>query len=102
MESVGGRNLQTFFRQWLFTPGQPALKLSWTYDEARKTCTLTILQEQATPFVFPLDILLEGGQNSLTKTLQISSKKTTLTIPLTFKPSRVVLDPDTKLLFSEG
>jgi aminopeptidase N len=99
MESVSGKNMQAFFRQWLFTPGQPALKSSWIYDEARKTCTLNILQEQSTPFVFPLDILLEGGQGSLIKTLQITGKKTTVTIPLTFKPSRVVLDPGTKLLF---
>ena len=30
-EKVSGKNLSTFFQQWLYTPGIPKLDISWKY-----------------------------------------------------------------------
>jgi aminopeptidase N len=99
-EEISGSDLGPFFRQWLYTPGQPQLELSWKYDATKKVATLTLTQMQATPFQFPLEIQVHGGAEDgvITKSLPVKEKITTINIPLLEKPSRILLDPNVKLL----
>ena len=36
-EEVSGGSLSQFFKQWLYTGGQPDLAVSWKYDAQKKT-----------------------------------------------------------------
>ena len=36
-EEVSHKDLHTFFKQWLYTPGIPQLMIQWKYDEQNKT-----------------------------------------------------------------
>jgi aminopeptidase N len=46
METASGKDLDTFFNQWIHKAGHPVIDGSWTYDEASKSIQLTIRQTQ--------------------------------------------------------
>ena len=99
-EEVSGKRMETFFRQWLYTPGIPKLKVTWQFDEKEKKMMLIAEQQQQTAFQFPLEIkILFPGDASQTTTLTISKPKESFSIPVQQKPSRVELDPGVSLLF---
>ena len=99
-EEISGKKLESFFRQWLYTPGIPKLKVTWQFDEKEKKLTLMAEQQQQTAFQFPLEIkiLFPDGQSRVIS-LNIISSKETLSIPVNLKPLNVRLDPDIFLLF---
>jgi aminopeptidase N len=55
-EQVSGKNLQTFFIQWLYTGENPTLLANWSYDEKNKTVSINITQQTGKLFEFPLEI----------------------------------------------
>ncbi|MBC7849285.1 MAG: M1 family metallopeptidase, partial [Chitinophagaceae bacterium] len=101
MEQVSGATLSQFFKQWLYTAGQPSLDIVQQYDAAKKVLTLTITQLQDVGFEFPLQIQLTGGADDgvITKSLPVKNKITTIGIPMMEKPVKLVLDPNVHLLF---
>ncbi|HKZ65102.1 MAG TPA: M1 family aminopeptidase [Chitinophagaceae bacterium] len=100
-EKVSGKDLSVFFQQWLYTPGIPKLDLSWSYLAKEKKMSITVKQLQEISFVFPLDLQFNNtsGNHSL-KTINVSKKEETFFIPVTQKPAKLVLDPNTSLLFT--
>ena len=52
MGKVSKQNLQIFFKQWLYTAGQPELQGNWKYDAKAKSLEITITQKQ--DFVFQI------------------------------------------------
>jgi aminopeptidase N len=100
-EKVSGKNLSTFFEQWLYTPGIPKMDASWSYLPKEKKISVTIKQTQKISFSFPLELQLKNVTGSQTiKTLNISKQEETFFIPVKVKPTKVVLDPNTSLLFA--
>jgi aminopeptidase N len=100
-EEVSGVNLSVFFKQWLYTPGQPQLEIVHSYDAVKKVLTVTITQQQEALFQFPLELQIRGGQEDglITKSTPIKDKQTSFAIPMTEKPLKLVPDPNVKLLF---
>ena len=101
METTSGQELQLFFQQWLFTAGQPVLKTSQVYDKKKKIVSITIEQTQSNLFTFPLEISIESANGKELKTIDVKDKITTLTVPAT-TPFKLLLDPNTNLLFEEA
>ena len=99
MEKVSKQNLHIFFKQWLYTPGQPILQGQWKYEPNKKVLTISIKQTQDFVFVFSLQIGIIDGNKTILKTIDISNKITNISIPLNFKPVSIILDPDVNLLF---
>jgi aminopeptidase N len=104
-EKVSGKDLGTFFNQWLYTPENPTLKFSWSYDTLAKKFTATVEQLTNTVFVFKLGyrIGIQGG-NGIMKAVEINQRSTTFTISLegkfaADKITDVTLDPLCELLF---
>ncbi len=100
MEQVSGQNLKPFFKQWLYTPGQPELIGVWHYDASKKEVTVTINQTQPILFHFPLQIGIKFENHQLIRSFTIKKRKEILHIPVNYVPKQVVLDPDVNLLFS--
>jgi aminopeptidase N len=94
LEQASGKNLEAFFKQWLYTPGTPHLTISWKYNAAKKTVGLSITQQQDIPFTFPLELSIDGKPH----TVAVKNKVTTVQIHLAKKPSSVVIDPNVNLL----
>ena len=99
MEGVTGEDLDGFFRQWLFSAGQPEIRWDWDYRKGK--VRISIVQLQSDLFSFPLEIgLVRDGKLEIAQ-IQISQASERFEIPVSSKPDRVVLDPEVWLLFEE-
>ncbi|OEK01882.1 hypothetical protein BFP97_10305 [Roseivirga sp. 4D4] len=97
-EEASGKDLGQFFKQWIYTPGQPEIEFNWTY-KGKKVHILTA-QDQAELFKFDLDFLIIFDDGSTQKeTLSISDKYQSFKVKSKKRPAGIVLDPDTWLLF---
>lgn len=97
-EEVAGKKLETFFSQWLYSPGIPQLNITWQYRPADKKVDVTVEQVQkgSTIFQFPLSVRI-GGK---TQEIVIRQKQEKFTITAKEPPTDLVVDPDVSLLFS--
>ncbi|NJB71841.1 aminopeptidase N [Saonia flava] len=100
MEEVSGKNLETFFNQWIFTKGHPQLKWDWAYKRGLLKVTINQIQDHHI-FQFPLEIGVIHGEDLKTEIVQISKGSETFEIKIKSKPDSVVLDPNVWLLFEE-
>ncbi|MEO5890325.1 MAG: M1 family metallopeptidase [Ferruginibacter sp.] len=100
MEEVSGINLKEFFQQWLFTPGHTVLQVKWSYNESKKVARLNIEQQQKQLFSFPLELaFVNAGSANINQTFLIKDKVTQLEIPIAARPTQIIIDPNTSLLF---
>jgi aminopeptidase N len=100
-EAVSGKNMQSFFKQWLYTPGLPQLDIKWKYDTKKKAVEITVRQLQSPPFFFPLELnYTKDNRIVLKKVLNVSAANETFSIPLVQKPVSLSFDPGINLLFS--
>lgn len=99
MEKTSKQNLQTFFKEWLYTPGYPILHTEWKYASSKKLLTLKINQTQDFLFQFPLQLAIQGAHDSIIRTIDIRSKITNISIPVKFEPTSTLMDPGVNLLF---
>ena len=102
MESVCGCDLATFFDQWLYQGGNILLEGSWRYDEGAGSVDVSLRQVQDDGFEFSTDVdigVYEPGKSLPTiHRLALEPTGGRLTIPVSGKPARVVIDPNTVLL----
>ncbi len=104
-EEVSGKELDGFFDQWTNLPGQPNIEAKWNYREGQ--LSLELNQTQNENFKFNLDIEVVYADGSSEKhTIPVTSKTQvwtptpqTWTLSFKGKPAKIVLDPDTWLLF---
>ncbi|RYE15117.1 MAG: M1 family peptidase, partial [Sphingobacteriales bacterium] len=55
MEKTGGQNLQQFFKQWLYTPGHPKLKIVFDTSTEKGKLVMKIEQQQDVLYDIPLE-----------------------------------------------
>jgi aminopeptidase N len=98
LEDVSGQELGSFFDQWVFSAGHPDLAVTWS--QSGDQVGLDIVQRQASAFRFPLevDLVFDDGATQRA-TLQVTEAEQSFSITSEGKPVRIVLDPDTWLLF---
>ncbi|MGB8193120.1 MAG: M1 family aminopeptidase [Chitinophagaceae bacterium] len=102
MEETSGKDLKSFFRQWLYTPGHPQLKITYAYDVKSKTLTMTVVQQQADPFSFPLEVSVKTAGGVVKRTFEVTKKEQAFKIGDVLAADAVVVDPGVKLLFERG
>ena len=101
MESVSGRSLGIFFRQWLYQPGWPEYEVSWRWDEGKREVELNIRQVQKTGFFdMPLVVEIRSGPETARRTIEVSSESATINLPAATRPTAVQIDPDGWILKS--
>jgi aminopeptidase N len=104
-----GRNMESFFDQWVYKPGHPVIEWSWTYDETAKQVKIEIAQTQDTKDGTPvynleMPVALFAGSSGSTQgvtveTVTVNAEKQTITLPVSAKPNAVLLDPQHDLLW---
>ncbi len=105
MENTSQQELGWFFQQWVFTPGHPNIKGDWTYDGGAQQVVIALEQTQEHLFRFPLTIELQfadGDGPVVSKSVTLTQRTTTVRIDSNKKPAKIVLDPQTALLFENN
>lgn len=98
-EAQAGVALKAFFDQWVNGAGapKPAFKgLKVVQADSGYLISGRILQPSPF-FTFPVDIVLETRQGSVTQTIQVSGKSTAFQIQAPAMPDRLIFDPDVNL-----
>lgn len=96
VESISGGHLDTFFNQWYYTAGHPVLQGTWSYKNGELIVNLDQVQKE--PFIFTVEIGLVYGSKMEFQYMKVLDTHETFQI-VANKPDRVILDPNTKLLF---
>ena len=100
IRATTGRELDWFFREWVFMAGNPDYRVEASYDAARKTERLIVAQTQPndtiTPvFDMPIELAFFGSRGESTRVqVRDNSRRQEFDIPLDFKPLWVDFDPD--------
>lgn len=94
MEKVSRKNLSKYFDQWLRVAGHPKLGIKTDYDEVKQVLVITVNQEQAYLYDFPLEYKIDGKLHSMA----IKEKVTHIQLPMALKPAKIDFDPNIRLL----
>lgn len=102
MEEASGKDLSTFFQQWLYKPGALEVAGGWKYDPTSKEVEIAIdqVQEDGSLFEMPIEvaIYLEDQDQPQSQVLQINKKSNRFTIKVPEVPQEIKLDPNTWVL----
>jgi aminopeptidase N len=98
MEKVSNRNLDYFFKQWVFTPGEPELKI--TTKQGEKAGYTEVIIEQTQGYLFRFDIELQIRSSAGLQIFEIPvSERITKKTLMSDKILEIIPDPDVNLLF---
>jgi aminopeptidase N len=100
IRAATGRELDWFFREWVFMAGNPDYRVEASYDAGRKTERLIVAQTQPddtiTPvFDMPIELAFFGSRGEPRRVeVRDNSRRQEFDIPLDFDPLWVDFDPD--------
>ena len=98
MEKVSNRNLDWFFKQWLFTAGQPDLKITNIPGEKEGFTDITIEQTQNYLFSFDIELKIKDSNGLQIIKIPVSERITRMSIR-SEKVTEIIPDPNIYLLF---
>lgn len=99
-----GKNLEWFFDQWVYRPGHPELKVSWSWDDATSVATVTVKQTQKTEngtpiYRLPLTIDFRTGRGRTQAfAVEVNAAEQTFAFALPRKPDLCRFDPYNRVL----
>ena len=98
MEEASGMNLEAFFDQWLYKPGNLMIDGNWTYNFNEKKLEINLNQVQKNTGIITMPIQVAiyqaGSIKPVMKILKLEKEKNSFSIPLADNPNNVVLDPE--------
>jgi aminopeptidase N len=102
MEKVSGQSLDSFFEEWLYSPGHPVLKGTWKYSSLGKKLRIELQQYQENQHLYhlPIEIGVYYSTSSEPEIISISldEKVEDITVKIKENPVKVVIDPNVRLL----
>lgn len=100
MELASGKDLETFFQQWLYIKGYPELKWNWKYRKGKLMISVKQVQKHHT-FTFPLEFGIVSGDEIDIEKVMVEEQTSRFEIDVENKPDAVKIDPESWLLFQE-
>ncbi len=99
-EKITGKDLNTFFAQWVDRKGAPTLKITNVRSSENKlSFTLNQIQkEDVFNMNVPVAIFTEGNNQVVWKKLAMNSKSQNYTVELSQKPLKIEIDPQFNLM----
>jgi len=98
MEKAAKKDLNSFFRQWLFVAGQPDLKIYAQKGDMKGYIDVIIEQTQDRLFSFNIELRIKDLKDSYLLKIPVSERITRKTIK-TQEITEIIPDPNTNLLF---
>ncbi len=99
MEEVSGRNLTTFFQQWLYFPGHPQLKIWHKPGIKNGTFEVYIEQLQKNIFEFKLELLIKEPSVERIENIFVNERVTKVLVSAK-NQIEIIPDPNVNLLFN--
>ena len=101
-EAVNGENLTEFFKDWIYNQGYPSYSLKW-YQQQTNQIKITLNQNQSDVsvsfFEAPVPVRVHGENGEiLNLVLNNNSNGEEFTEAVTFKVTKVEIDPDSHLI----
>ena len=95
LENASGQSLSYFFTQWFYGKGYPAFFVQWNWRKNKLQLQITETTSDASVkcFKVPLQLRFVNGSQQKEVVVNIQKNITQLTLPLTFKPDTVMIDP---------
>lgn len=103
-EKVSGRNLDWFFKQWVYQAGYPELNVNYRYDLTDGKLTVEVEQKQKidpkspAAFRLPLEIEVTTAEGKKTVLADVTQRDQSFTFDLAANPTDVTVDPNSRLL----
>lgn len=106
-EEVSGKNLDRFFKQWVYGAGHPKLEIEPIYNESSRTLELKIDQTQKgnqvpEAFVFPLEVFVQTDNGEKVESVNVEKRSNIFSIKLDGKPTSITLDKNARLLLFDS
>ena len=100
MEAVSGRNLDTFFEQWVNGEGYPNIEIQWKSTENGLYLNVQQISslQNALLFSTSLPVYVYGDQDSSAFTLQIDQQETFFLLNPGFRIKSIKIDPNANWL----
>lgn len=99
METVSGKDLNYFFKQWLWQPGHPLLNFHWVQSGNKLIIDIEQLQkEQLFRFNLEVKLLYKDGSSEL-EIVNINKQKNSIILTKSRAIQELLPDPNTKLLY---
>ena len=98
MEKAAKKDLNSFFKQWLFVAGQPDLKIYAQNGDMKGYIDVIIEQTQDRLFSFNIELRIKDLKDSYLLKIPVSERITRKTIKAR-EVTGVIADPNTNLLF---
>lgn len=98
MERVSGKDLTSFFQQWLYAQGHPMLKITWKLKRDG-TVEVELVQQQEELFEMEVAVVLKGSELENGKLVTLEKRKTTVSIEAPGEHFEVNIDPEVNLMF---
>lgn len=99
-EEVTGKDMNWFWNQWYFGQGYPELDINYSYNDAAKTVSVVLQQQQKSGKIFqlPMAIDIYSGGKKERHQVMMNDAVDTFTFSYTTKPEFVNVDGDKVLL----
>lgn len=103
MEETSGKDLDWFFKQWVYGKGYPKLDVRQNYNSSTKKLNLTVSQTHkieplaSNAFTLPVEIEIHTETGITREKLEINQRQETISVQLDNSPKRIVFDPEGKI-----
>ena len=103
LEEASGKNLDWFFKQWIYGNSYPNLKINQSYSPKTKELILKVTQTQtgneytSKAFRLPMDVQITMSKSRKTTNILIDKREQVIKIPTDEKPFNVVFDQLNKI-----
>jgi aminopeptidase N len=102
MEKASGKNLKTFFDQWLYQPVNPVLNGTWEFNATTKKITILLEQTQTGNMLFDLPVEIgyykKGSATPSILKINLAKKQQVQTFSVDGTPDKLEIDPRNILL----